>query len=58
MKRIANMIRKAGNNGVSVVVITHDLELLGDVCDFALRLPVSDSMEIKTFEKEKIKNVS
>ena len=39
MKRIARMIRRAGDDGVSVVVITHDLELLAEVCDTALRLP-------------------
>ena len=39
MKRIAKMIRDAADEGIRVVVITHDLELLDKVCDSALRLP-------------------
>ncbi len=39
MKRIANMIRGAADEGIRVVLITHDLELLDQVCDNALRLP-------------------
>jgi len=39
MHRIATMIREAADEGMSVVVITHDLELLQCVCDVALRLP-------------------
>ncbi len=42
MRRIAEMIRSAAHElGMSVVVITHDLELLGIACDRALRLPFS-----------------
>ncbi|MCG8471306.1 MAG: ATP-binding cassette domain-containing protein [Desulfobacterales bacterium] len=40
MKRIATMIREAAQQGMSVMVITHDLELLELVCDVALRLPI------------------
>lgn len=58
MQRIANMIRDAKNKGVSVVLITHDLELLNEVCDFALRLPFTDSVENRLIEREIIKNVS
>ncbi|PIE71489.1 MAG: ABC transporter [Deltaproteobacteria bacterium] len=39
MRRIADMIHSAAEGGMSVVVITHDLELLERVCDAALRLP-------------------
>lgn len=39
MTRIADMIRGAANEGIRVVLITHDLELLDRVCDTALRLP-------------------
>ncbi len=39
MKRIAKMIREAADEGIRVVLITHDLELLDQVCDTALRLP-------------------
>lgn len=38
MHRIAAMIKEAAQSGMSVVVITHDLELLSLVCDVALRL--------------------
>ncbi|MDY0362619.1 MAG: ABC transporter ATP-binding protein [Desulforegulaceae bacterium] len=58
MKRIANMIRQAAKNGVSVIVITHDLELLAEACDFALRLPVLNTSDNWIIEKEKIKNAS
>lgn len=44
MLRIAGMIRKAAKNGACVMVITHDLELLGAVCDYALRLPLEQEM--------------
>lgn len=39
MMRIARMMRSAAEKGTCVVVITHDLELLEEVCDVALRLP-------------------
>ncbi len=40
MRRIAKMIRSAATEqGMSILVITHDLELLEIACDRALRLP-------------------
>ncbi|PID78328.1 MAG: ABC transporter [Deltaproteobacteria bacterium] len=39
MVKIAEIMQSATDEGVSVVVITHDLELLGLVCSSAIRLP-------------------
>ena len=47
MTRVANMIKKASRNGACVLVITHDLELLSTVCDYALRLPLPHHNERK-----------
>ena len=41
MKRIADMIQNTADDGISVILITHDLELLSKVCDAALRLPIT-----------------
>lgn len=45
MERIAAMMREAADSGTSVVVITHDLELLHLACDVALRLPFSQDQQ-------------
>jgi len=45
MQRIATMMRDAADSGTSVVVITHDLELLHLACDVALRLPFSHEQQ-------------
>ena len=45
MERIAEMIRTAAEEGTSVLVITHDLELLARVCDVALRLPFPETIK-------------
>ena len=51
MEMIAQIMRKTAEKGTSVVVITHDLELLERVCDAALYLPFNS-------EKIKMKSLS
>lgn len=41
MEMIAKIMKKTAERGTSVIVITHDLELLERVCDAALYLPFS-----------------
>ena len=45
MMRITNILQNLANNGVAVVVITHDLELINNICQYAIRLPFSDSLK-------------
>ena len=37
---VVELVRKAGARGACVVLISHDLELIGSCCDHALRLPL------------------
>ncbi len=39
MRRIANVLRSCAQKETIVLVITHDLELMSDICTQALRLP-------------------
>jgi len=43
MQRIANVIKEAATHNICVLLITHDLELLELVCQYALRLPFQNS---------------
>ena len=45
MMRITNILQNLANKGVAVVVITHDLELINNICQYAIRLPFSDSLK-------------
>ncbi|CAK7006071.1 MAG: Putative HMP/thiamine import ATP-binding protein YkoD [Desulfovibrio sp.] len=42
MERIATALEKSAESGACVLVITHDLELMGKVCKTALRLPLQN----------------
>lgn len=44
MMRTTNILRDLADTGVAVVVITHDLELINNICQYAIRLPFNDSL--------------
>lgn len=44
MMRITNILRDLADTGVAVIVITHDLELINNICQYAIRLPFNDSL--------------
>ncbi len=39
MNRIANILIELGKQGVAVIVITHDLELINKICRYSIKLP-------------------
>lgn len=41
MRRMGQDLRRAAENGAAIVVITHDLEFMGTVCDHRLVLPLA-----------------
>lgn len=47
MQRIANILEDLTKQGVVVIVITHDLELMNKVCKYALRVPVINNINKK-----------
>jgi energy-coupling factor transport system ATP-binding protein len=52
MRLIADAVTAASRGGVCVMLISHDLELLGDVCDYALRLPLAAPAPTPTTTQE------
>jgi energy-coupling factor transport system ATP-binding protein len=52
MRLIADAVTAASRGGVCVMLISHDLELLGDVCDYALRLPLAAPVPTPTTTQE------
>lgn len=47
MMRITNILQDLADSGVAVVVITHDLELINNICKYAIRLPFCDNISKK-----------
>jgi energy-coupling factor transport system ATP-binding protein len=46
MELVVGLVRRAAARGACVVLISHDLELIGAACDYALRLPLGCGTDV------------